>query len=98
MGKIIEYKRGLELVTSVSLGIKFCLEILFSVIGHLGNFDDLIRSGFSVITKNTFANLCNPIQYVIIIPVSSGLLIYKIDYLENKRRFLDDIKSIFHKL
>ena len=46
-------------------------KIPFLVISPLGNFDDLIQSGFSVIPNIIFANLCNPIHNVIIIPVSS---------------------------
>ena len=38
----------------------------------LGN--DLIQINFSVILKDTFANLCKPIHNVIIIPVSSDPL------------------------
>ena len=46
----------------------------FSVIYLLGNFDDLIQSGFQFIPKIIFANLCKPVHDVIIIPVSSDAL------------------------
>ena len=97
--------RGLELVTSFSLSYKICLEkVLFLVIYHLGNFDDLIQSGFWVIPKILFPNFCKPIQDVIIIPVSSdpvnmvtvkrkGEALEKLEYLENKKTFLVEKKS-----
>ena len=40
------------------------------MVNHLGNFDVLIQSGFWVIPKIAFANLCKPIHDVIIIPIS----------------------------
>ena len=46
-------------------------KIPFLVIYHLGNFYDLIQSGFSVTPKIIFDNLYKPIHDVIIIPVSS---------------------------
>ena len=52
----------------------------------------------------TFANLCKLIHNVIIIPVSSDPLSLetgkkkkKIEYLENEKGLLDEIKRIFHK-
>ena len=43
-------KEGLELINSLFLGLKISLEkIPFLVICHLGNFDELIQSGFRVI-------------------------------------------------
>ena len=48
----------MELVTSHSLGWKTCLEnCIFSDLSHLGNFDDLIHSGFWVVPNITFANI-----------------------------------------
>ena len=41
------------------------------MIYHFGNFDDSTQSGFLVIPKSTFGNLCNPIHDVTIITVSS---------------------------
>ena len=64
----------------------------------MGYFADLKQNGFSVIPKITFANLCKPIQNIIIIPVSSDPLnlkvvekekLQKIEYVENEKRFLD---------
>ena len=57
-----------------------------------------MQSGFRVIPKFTFVNLCKAIQSIIIIPVSSDALILetverkeknleKIEYIENKRSF-----------
>ena len=40
----------------------------------MGNFDDLMQSGFWVIPKVTFANLSKPVSKVTIIPVSSDPL------------------------
>ena len=59
---------------------KMFRKIPFLAIYHLGNFDDLIQSGFLVIPKISFANLCNP-ALNIIIPVSSDHL-----NLENLQR------------
>ena len=55
----------------------------------------------------TFANLCNLIHNVIIIPVSSDPFsletverkrkkLQKIEYLENEKGLFDKIKRIFH--
>ena len=55
----------------------------------------------------TSANLCKPIYDVInystsIYPFESGMcgkegkMLQKFEYLENKKRFLDEIKNIFH--
>ena len=46
-------------------------KIPFLVINHLGHFDELIKSNFWVIQKNTFANLCKRVHDVIAIRVSS---------------------------
>ena len=66
----------------------------------MGIFDDLIQSGFWVIPKTTFANLCKPIHETII-PVSpepSNLKTVerskknaKSEYLKNEKSFLDEI-------
>ena len=63
-----------------------------------------MQSGFSVIPKIAFGNLCIPIYDVIIIPCSSENLETaekkgkntKIEDLENEKNFLGEIKSIFH--
>ena len=48
---------------------------IFSLVSyHLGNFDDLIQSGFWVPRKITFFNLCKAIHDVLIIPVLSDPL------------------------
>ena len=73
-----------ELVINLSTGCKTCLHNFFSVIYHLGNFDDLIPSGFWVIPRITFGNLCKPICDVIIIPVSSDPL--NLENVERKER------------
>ena len=74
---------------------------------HPTNFDALVQSGFWVISKTRFANLCKSDWDVIIIPVSTvpsnleklgeeeGKLL-NLEYLENEMSFLDEIKSIFH--
>ena len=49
-------------------------KIPFVVVYHLGNFDDLLQSGFGIVPNITFDNLCKPIHDVIIIPVSSDPL------------------------
>ena len=83
-------------------------KIPFLAIYYLGNFDDLIQSGYWVIPKLKFGNLCKPIHGVMIIPVSStdclnletvekkGKELQKIEYLKNEEGVLDKIKSIFH--
>ena len=74
-------------------------KVPFLVIDHLSNFDYFIQNYFWVIPKITFANLCKPVQSVIIIPVSSdpliletderkGKKIQKTEYLENEKSFL----------
>ena len=80
-------------------------KIPYLVIYHVRNFDDLMQSGFQVIPKITFLNLCKPVKDVIIIPVLSVLLnletgnegkkLQKFEYLENIKSFLDEIKNIF---
>ena len=81
--------------------------IPFLIIYRLGNFDYLIQGGFWVILKNAFADLCKPIHVDIIIPVSSDLLkswncrkegenYWKIEYLKNEKKSLDEMKAIFH--
>ena len=64
-------KRSLKLATSLTLGRKI---FYFSVIYHLANFDALIQSDFSLISKITFANLCKTFHDVIIISVSTDYL------------------------
>ena len=70
-------------------------------------FDNLMQSGFWVIPKITFANLCEPIHDIInyftsICPFESGKCgkegteLQTFEYLGNKNSFLDEIKNIFH--
>ena len=54
-------------------GCKTCLEKIV-VIYHLGSFDGLMQSGFWVVIKIAFTNLCRVIHDVMVIPVSSDLL------------------------
>ena len=109
MDKITKNKRSLELVTSLSPGWvqNVCRKIPFELIYHLANFAAQIQSGFWVIPKITFANLCKAYHDVIIIPASAVLSnlknpgqgegkLQKTEYLENEKSFLDEIKSIFH--
>ena len=84
MDLIMKNKTGLKLVTRVSLGYKTCLENSFLVIYHLGNFDNIIQSGFWIIPKIALANLCKPIQAVIIVLVSSEPLI--LETAERKKK------------
>ena len=80
-------------------------KIPFLQIYHLGNFDNYTQSGFSVIVKIAFANLCKPFYDIKVNPVSSNPLnlenverkekMQKIEYLQNKKSFLDEIKNIF---
>ena len=105
MNKIMKNKSSLELVTSLSLGCKPCLEkFLFSDLSPGQFFDDLIQRGFWVILKIAIVNLCKPI-HDIIIPASSHprnletdverKKIINIEYLENKNRFWNEIKVFF---
>ena len=82
-------------------------KISFSVIYHLGNFDDSIQCGFWVIPKITLTSLCKLIHDAIITPASSDPLKlenvkkrgknYKnVNIHRSKRSF--KIKSIFNKL
>ena len=78
MNSVMKNKGSGTSYQSLFKGPNPCRKILVSVIYHLGNFDDVIQSGFWVILKITFVNLCKPIYDIIIIPVSSGLWIWKI--------------------
>ena len=60
-----------------------------------GNFDDLIQSGFRVIPKITFANLCKLFHDVIIILVSSDLL--NLDTTERKEQKLQKIEYLVNE-
>ena len=55
----------------------------------------------NLIQKITFDNLCNPIRNVIVISgkeiVERKGKMQKIEYLQNEKNFLDQIKSIFLK-
>ena len=74
---------------------------------YLTKFDDVISSGFWVIPKITFANLCKSIHDIVnystsICPFEPGKFgkegkkLQKFGYLANKKSFLDEIKNIFH--
>ena len=64
-------KRGMELVTSLSLGFKRYLEKI--IFNDLGKFSDLMPSGLWVIPKIAFANLCKSIHNIKTILVSLTL-------------------------
>ena len=89
MDKVIENKRGLELVTSVSSGHK-----TNSGKFHLTKFDDVMWSSFWVI--HDMINYSTSIY-----PFESGRCgedrnkSQKIEYLENKKSFSDKIDNIF---
>ena len=65
-----------------------------------------MESSFQVIAKIVSANLCKSIHDInystSICPIESGKCgkegkkLQKIEYLENEKSFLDEIKSIFH--
>ena len=68
---------------------------------YLTKFEDVIQSRFGVIPKITSANFCKPIHDIInyfisICPFKSGMCgkMQKFEYLENEKRFLDEIKNI----
>ena len=74
---------------------------------YVTKFDEIIKSGFWVILKITSANLCKPIYDIInystsLCPFESGKCgkegkkSQKFEYLESKKRFLDEMKNIFH--
>ena len=82
-------------------------KVPFLVIYYLTKFDDIIKSGFWIIPKITSANLFKTIHDTInystsICPFKSGKRrkeekkLLKREYLENKKSFLEEIKSIFH--
>ena len=81
---------------------KICLFIIY----YLNKLDDVMQSGFWVIPKITFSNLCKPIHDIInystsICPFESekygkeGKKLQKIAYLDNEKSFLDEINN-FH--
>ena len=74
---------------------------------HQTKFGLLTISGFWVIHKNKIANLCKPTDDVIIIPVldfhfksdkvgEGRAETQNLEYLENEKSFLHEIKTIFH--
>ena len=82
-------------------------KISLLVLYYLTKFDGVIQSRFSVIPNITPANLRKPIHVVInfsisICPFESGKSgkeeqkSQKFEYLENEKKFLDEIKNIFH--
>ena len=85
MENVVKNKRGLELVTSLYGSKNMFRKVPFLVIDHLSNFDDFIQNYFWVIPKITFANLCKPVQSVIIILVSSDPLILETDERKGKK-------------
>ena len=77
------------------------------VMYYLSKFDDVIQSGFWVILKITSANLCKSIYDIINYSISicpfefgmcgnKGKKLQKLEYLQNEKSFLDEIKKIFH--
>ena len=72
---------------------------------YVTKFDDIIQSGFWVIPKTTFANLCKPIHDInystSICPFESGTCgkegkkLNKLEFLESEKSFLDEIKNFF---
>ena len=84
-------------------------KILFVVIYHLGSLDDLMHSEVWVNPNIKFTNLCKPIFFAMVIPGSFDPLnletgmerkedYNKIEHLESKKSFLDEITSIFPKI
>ena len=81
-------------------------KITFLVIYYLTKFDIIIKSSFWVIPKIVSSNLCKPIHdinyFTSIWPFESGKCwkegkkLQKLEYLENEKSFLDEIKNIFH--
>ena len=74
---------------------------------YVTKFDDVMWSSFWVIAKIASTNLCKSIYDIIkystsICPFESGNCgkerkkLHKIEYLENNKSFLDEIKGIFH--
>ena len=84
-------KKQKESGTSIFLGCKTFKKIPFLVIYDLGNFDNLIQSGFWIITKITFANLCKPVHDIISIPVSS--LLFESGNVERKGKFFENLNT-----
>ena len=107
MDKVIQNKRGMELVTSNSSGYKFT-KISLLVIYYQAKFNGIILSGSWVIQKITPANLCKPIHNIINYSISirssepakcvkEEEKLQKLEYLENEKSFLDQIKSVCWK-
>ena len=81
-------------------------EIPIFAIYYLTKFDNVTWSSYWVIAKIASANLCKSIHDMIndstsICPFESGKYrkegkkLQKIEYLENEKNFLDEIKNIF---
>ena len=77
------------------------------IMQYLTKFDDVIQSGFWVIRKILSEDLCQSIHDIrnystSIRPFESakcgkeGKKLQKLEYLENKKSFLDEIEKIFH--
>ena len=109
MYKVIKNKRGLELVTSHSSCRETSSEKILYLLYYLTKFDDVIKkikNSFWVIPKIISANLCKSIHDInystSIYPFESGKSgkegkkSQKIEYFENEKSFLDEIKNIFH--
>ena len=82
-------------------------KMLLLVMYYMTKIYDVIWSGFWVIPKITSANLCTPVHdtinyYTSIFPFESGKCgnegkkLQKCECLENEKRFLNEIKNIFH--
>ena len=82
-------------------------KISLLVIYYQTKFDGVIKSGSWVIPKITPATLCKPVHGIINYSTSihsfeSGKCgreeekLQKLEYLENEKSFLDEIKNIFH--
>ena len=73
---------------------------------YLTKFDDVMQNSFGVIPKIASGNLCKSIYNInystSICPFESGRCekegkkSQKVEYLENEKSFLDEIKKTFH--
>ena len=107
MEKVIKNKKSLELVTSHSSGHKTNSEkFLYLFKYFLIKFEDIMLSSFWVIPKITSANLYKSIHDIINYSTyactfesgkcgEEGKKLQKFEYFENKRSFLDEIKTFF---
>ena len=74
---------------------------------YLTEFDNIISNGLWIIPKTASANWCKPIHDIInysifICPFESGMCgkegrkLQNVEFLENEKRLLNEIKSTFH--